>query len=365
MDKKVARALRVSRRQYQDGGFTSDTEQDQMRAASDPHRYERFVEPVAKGVQWLKDMVKAPFDMARDAREAGGYSNLDPGEVGRAGLNTGLGALAPAAGLATGALPKGSGFVLSSGGAPSEPKGIRAYHGSPHDFDKFSLEHIGKGEGAQAYGHGLYFAENEGVAKSYRDSLSGDGLGIVARGRLRQFDGDFDKTLDYMRKNNRPNEAGALAELERARAAGVTPGRMYEVHIDADPADFLEWDKPLSQQSEKVRAALKAGAPGYLEKVQPFDKLPPETLGRDAYTRLSRTTGPDWQIGASEELRKQGVPGIRYLDQGSRASGEGSRNIVLFRDDIISIVRKYGIAAAVSMYGADAVTNAMQDAGTP
>ena len=39
--------------------------------------------------------------------------------------------------------------------------GIRAYHGSPHDFDRFDMSKIGTGEGAQAYGHGLYFAENE------------------------------------------------------------------------------------------------------------------------------------------------------------------------------------------------------------
>ena len=43
--------------------------------------------------------------------------------------------------------------------------GIKAYHGSPHDFDRFDLSKIGTGEGAQAYGHGLYFAENEGVAE--------------------------------------------------------------------------------------------------------------------------------------------------------------------------------------------------------
>ena len=28
---------------------------------------------------------------------------------------------------------------------------IKAYHGSPHDFDEFSTESIGTGEGAQAY----------------------------------------------------------------------------------------------------------------------------------------------------------------------------------------------------------------------
>ena len=46
-----------------------------------------------------------------------------------------------------------------------------AWHGSPHTFDKFSTSAIGTGEGAQAYGHGLYFAENEGVARGYRDAL--------------------------------------------------------------------------------------------------------------------------------------------------------------------------------------------------
>ena len=49
---------------------------------------------------------------------------------------------------------------------------ITAYHGSPHDFDRFSSENIGTGEGAQAYGHGLYFAGREGTAKSYRDALT-------------------------------------------------------------------------------------------------------------------------------------------------------------------------------------------------
>jgi hypothetical protein len=35
------------------------------------------------------------------------------------------------------------------------------------------LENIGTGEGAQAFGYGLYFAEEEPVAKAYRDALKG------------------------------------------------------------------------------------------------------------------------------------------------------------------------------------------------
>lgn len=49
---------------------------------------------------------------------------------------------------------------------------IRAYHGSPYDFERFDLERIGSGEGAQMYGYGLYFAEETDVARGYRKELS-------------------------------------------------------------------------------------------------------------------------------------------------------------------------------------------------
>lgn len=46
-----------------------------------------------------------------------------------------------------------------------------AYHGTPHKFDEFLMEHIGSGEGAQAHGYGLYFAENKNVSEGYRKKL--------------------------------------------------------------------------------------------------------------------------------------------------------------------------------------------------
>ena len=49
---------------------------------------------------------------------------------------------------------------------------IKAYHGSPYDFEKFMLEFMGSGEGAQAYGHGLYFAEEPDVARGYRKDVT-------------------------------------------------------------------------------------------------------------------------------------------------------------------------------------------------
>ena len=47
-----------------------------------------------------------------------------------------------------------------------------AQHASPHEFEEFDLKHIGSGEGAQAYGWGLYFSENWGVNRSYHSNFT-------------------------------------------------------------------------------------------------------------------------------------------------------------------------------------------------
>ena len=69
--------------------------------------------------------------------------------------------------------------VLGMAGGMADTGAMRAatvWHGSPHKFDKFDASKIGTGEGAQAYGHGLYLAEAQDVAKSYRAALSDFGL---------------------------------------------------------------------------------------------------------------------------------------------------------------------------------------------
>jgi hypothetical protein len=68
---------------------------------------------------------------------------------------------------------------------------ITAWHGSPHRFDRFDMTRIGSGEGAQSFGHGLYFAEKRGIGRRYRDVLAqrirahfllGDGTRLDQRG---------------------------------------------------------------------------------------------------------------------------------------------------------------------------------------
>ena len=47
----------------------------------------------------------------------------------------------------------------------------RAWHGSPHTFERFSTDSIGSGVGAQAHGWGLYFTKDKLVANRYREDL--------------------------------------------------------------------------------------------------------------------------------------------------------------------------------------------------
>jgi hypothetical protein len=274
--------------------------------------------------------------------------------------------------------------MLFALGAGNIGGGIRAFHGSPHDFDAFDLSKIGTGEGAQAYGHGLYMAENPSVAEAYRVAgLRGGPIQYQGRG-IRELpnndlaalpdltrrtlgriadDSHIDEALQNAKSDGLTDIAGEIERLQREGLIQNRPrGRMYEVNINADPEHFLDWDKPLSQQPERVQKALEPyGYKPQPEQMSAFDdallaalndtgpatlpKQPPNPSGEAIYRALG-----------SERLRDAGLPGIRYLDQGSRTAGEGSHNYVVFNDSLIDILRKYGLlppaalGAAASQY---------------
>jgi hypothetical protein len=65
---------------------------------------------------------------------------------------------------------------------------------------------------------------------------------------------------------------------------------------------------------------------------------------------------------AARRLLDAGIPGIRYLDAGSRASGHGSHNYVVFDPRTINIVKRNGMPAMIDA-GADALRDHKK--GTP
>jgi hypothetical protein len=280
--------------------------------------------------------------------------------------------------------------VMMGTTAPGDvpPPGIVAYHGSPHSFDQFDTSKIGTGEGAQAYGHGLYFAGNEGVARSYRDQLAGppapgeflhSGNLTTPPGGfkpitdvLERHQGDFDKAIgdpavpDSVKSTLRDWQKSGIEYVP-----SQSPGSMYQVNIGADPEHFLDWDKPLSEQHPVVENAIAdlvaqhriqmgnaTGARAYHSLAEQLAPPPPPDPG--GWTSVPG--GPvahDAQVhdpaAAAKALQQAGIPGIRYLDQGSRGAGQGSHNYVVFDANTIQVLKKYGLAGL--MLGAGGVAS--------
>jgi hypothetical protein len=239
---------------------------------------------------------------------------------------------------------------------------IGAFHGTPHKVDKFSTEKIGTGEGAQAYGWGLYFAQAKAVGEGYRDQLGGIRL-MTADGQMadnivstpgakkilkearafwkqtKSLDG-FVKQLESSKSqskvwaaqgDNVESNSQYVKDVDEVLSAikDTTPtptGNLYSVELDVDDADLLDWDKPLSDQSPKVHAALQSISGNWLWQDAISGKSG-EQVGGALYSTL-RATFPDAEFSrdgvdaskkASEALLAAGIPGIRYLDGGSRS----------------------------------------------
>ena len=241
------------------------------------------------------------------------------------------------------------------------PVGMIAYHGSPFKFDKFNMDKVNKGEGLQAYGHGMYFAEAPNVAKGYatesvkmktlegtRDSAK-VGLSIaedVLSGKVpRPTDNQGNPIPDEWFKNqiNRYTE-----EIKQIEQDLMPYGKsFYKVDIpDEQIPTMMDWDKPLGEQSDFVKKAIN----NLKKQVTPEMK---DELGGNLNLLFGKDITPNqflntWEIihptggvGIGEKLlNEQGVKGIRYLDNTSRIYGKGTSNFVVFDPTDVKILER-------------------------
>jgi hypothetical protein len=284
--------------------------------------------------------------------------------------------------------------------APIVRNAIKVYHGSPHKFDKASSEHIGKGEGAQAYGHGLYWAEDKGVAESYRNAMNDwypnaaktkpgtvedAAAAHVASAIDGQYQNPYAQAKEWIRRQGGPLADQKIAAIEKWQREGVEfkrGGSVYEASLRwpdaareaADPLSakhFLDWDKPLSEQGETGKALMRvlrqrqeSGKWGNLPSSNQYDDYGEtfaDVTGKDVYSNLlvrlsnrEKWRSPEYfgtsimqqakgDQNAARYLRKLGIPGITYLDAGSRAAGTGTRNYVTFDDELVELLKRNGL----------------------
>lgn len=197
---------------------------------------------------------------------------------------------------------------------PTDNKpGIVAFHGSGADFDEFKLEKIGTGEGNQAYGYGLYFAEKEDIAKFYKDTVGQERNQIQFKGKpldsvytvdiYENFGDDISEIIEKAKEmgvaggdeeviedavigvfaqisqglSNMKDAQTAVDSLRSGRSTGFSPektiyryfiepfvkepvlpeGKMYKVGLQPNPEDMLDHQIPLQQQPEAVQDKAK------------------------------------------------------------------------------------------------------------
>ena len=254
-----------------------------------------------------------------------------------------------AAGVGLGALSQSedadAGFITKGGKTLLE-----AFHGSPHKFDKFSMDQIGTGEGAQAYGHGLYFADSEDIAKGYRDSLTslhGDAWSLgdesvpgwvveaVDDGRADTVLSDFNsRAADAERliaegspqpwmQEQQKAEAERMVGVVNRLAAGekaTAPGALYRTEIDVTPESLLDWDKPLSEQSDHIKSEFAK----YADERGMAQETRDQFRGEQIYERLGSSIDPERGRGL---LLDKNIKGIKYLDGDSRHPTQAEADI--------------------------------------
>lgn len=140
-----------------------------------------------------------------------------------------------------------------------------AWHGSPHHFEEFDLGAIGTGEGGQAHGWGLYFAQDKKIAEGYRAKLESDGSGTI-------FEVDIPETntlLDEqkpMREQPDAVKKGIIRVVE-----SLTPEQrsffIKDLLVDRFPEEKLEWDiEALQELEEEFHVAISSKNTDSLKK---------------------------------------------------------------------------------------------------
>ena len=217
-------------------------------------------------------------------------------------------------------------FNLSQFAAPT------VYHGTAHLFrptsknvlGEFDPAKMGTGEGNQMYAYGHYLGGAKGTGQKYQKDISSDYL-TMPNGELFQPSVLEHKNIKALMAKNQLEEAiktaerisasdSPVAELAKRdlqklqyinQKGGVQPhkGYLYTVDLpDSSARRMLDYDKELKNQPKRIRdLAIKYG-------------VDLNDIGFDLIQKIGNNAK------GSDIMRQAGIPGVKYLDEGSRGN---------------------------------------------
>ena len=215
-------------------------------------------------------------------------------------------------------------------------RGAVAWHGTPHKFDKFDPSKIGTGEGAQAFGHGLYFAQSKDVASGYRARLSPK-AGAVNTHLDKNISSIIDEAIKALPKQYHDQIFSRIPAMKGFLSGNSWHGAAIQMQKKAEKSKgvmkaLLESDAKLAKAIGE--AGVENSLSGRLYKVDVDDNVISRMIdwdagGAEVWRSALRDAGGKPDV-ASSLLSSRGITGVKYLDSGSRGKAAGTTNYVVF-----------------------------------
>jgi ribosomal protein S18 acetylase RimI-like enzyme len=246
---------------------------------------------------------------------------------------------------------------------------VDAYHGTGYEFDRFSAEKIGTGEGAQAFGWGLYFTDVKEIANEYAKKISFKNTvdnflkEIGAEGATYRV---WNEIISYMPEEAkgewlmeaidqnyydtfREEEVDQLRKFAEYKIKNnnklPVSKNVYSVILhqgkSPDQYTWLEWDKPLTdKQKNQIKNRAK-------EEGVDISNVDLDGDGESVYTQL----GQHWYFNVDKKINynkeaslfllRAGIDGVKYpaesISRGTTSQTARGFNYVVFDENAVTI----------------------------
>ena len=269
--------------------------------------------------------------------------------------------------------------------AKPEVRFLRTYHGSGADFTEFDFDHMGEGEGSQAFGWGGYVTNSKDIGEDYTrraksrkanhahfyanmgsliandwyeyfvKTANSESLEDAKEFVLKDLDIEIKVDENKLNRNEIPESKRAnivanlkeekrireiIANTKKEDLPNIASANLYEVDIpDDNGSNYLDWDAPITDELiDKVAKALPS-----LRSFDIKDLKKDRTFDNFYKTISMRSVTDDASFNddkaASKLLASLGYTGIKYkAGRNFGGAEEGDTNYVIFKPEDMQIV---------------------------
>lgn len=225
---------------------------------------------------------------------------------------------------------------------------LKVYHGSGADFTEFDFDHMGEGEGSQAFGWGGYVTSSKKIGKSYATLMDNDPSKAyyrIQRSNGTRFAKKYPTLESFLHgdkqiaMNDKFTEQEKIDYYNEMKKLAEPYHNLYEVDIPEDNgSNYLDWDALITDELidkvAKSLPSLRSFDIKDLKKDRTFDNF---------YKTISMRSAKDDATfnddkAASQLLASLGYTGIKYkAGRNFGGAEEGDTNYVIFKPEDMKI----------------------------